>query len=402
MRIQITSVYLACALSCLACSSEKKGTAAGANACGIHTQFPGDENCLAVPDPDVGLQIHVGPSSYDDPSVVNAVGSDGKPVWLVEPGDERTQCYRLITSNTEPHNYFKQQYRMRKGSHHLIMMKASDMTIPEGWFPPSDPISEQFCGNIVGAIGGTQSISEDVPPNGVVAPEDEGLYRKLDANAPLDIQLHFYNTTTETHLREAWVNLYYKPDSEATQNLGMLGGFTAMNIKAGTSGSVTGECLSSQAYAPHPVRIVTLFGHAHTHNKRYAVYKDTANGTSELVYDSYEGASSPTFTYNSLVKNPVPNPAEHVTGAASGQLFLADGDKLRFTCDIVNDTQNDFVGLNEVSTDEMCHLFGSVVGAGFPCWNLNGTSGSSTADGGTADGGRGTTDGGTAPADAGP
>ena len=128
---------LVLALTQLACSSsDKKGAVISAeNPCGLDTDYPGNENCIVAPAPDEGLQLHIGPSSYDDPDVINAVGADGKPVWLMEPGTERTQCYHLITPNAEERFYFKQQYRMRKGSHHMIIMNGSetrDVVAPDG------------------------------------------------------------------------------------------------------------------------------------------------------------------------------------------------------------------------------------------------------------------------------
>jgi hypothetical protein len=115
---------------------------------------------------------------------------------------------------------------------------------------------------------------------------------------------------------------------------------------------------------------VTLFGHAHTHNTRFAVWHDKADGSSELVYDSYEGAEAPTYTYNTVVQNPVADPEARLTGGKSGLLTLAPGEQLRYSCDIDNTTDFTFYGRNEVNTDEMCNLFGSVQGLGFPCFTL--------------------------------
>lgn len=391
------------ALSSLACgASEKKSPSANAaNPCGLDTDYPGNENCLLPPAPDEGLQLHIGPESYDDPNVINAVGPDGLPVWLMEPGTERTQCYHLISPNTDERHYFKQQYRMRKGSHHMIIMVGGATTpvvgpdggavlapdggavtepAQEGWWAPADPISQQFCGNLIGAIGGTQSIVEDLPPGGIVAPEDEGLARKMPPRAHLDVQLHFYNSSEEVNVREAWVNFYYKPASEVTQTLGMLGGFgypmdndlsdNLYGFQPGVTGSVSKTCVASTSAlaSPMPVRIVTLFGHAHIHNRRFAVWHEqAATGTRDLVYDSYEGAEGPTFTYNTTAVNPAPIPGQRITGAKTGPLYLEADDALTFTCDIVNDTQKVFLGLNEVADDEMCNLFGSVAGVGFLC-----------------------------------
>lgn len=396
---RVSSVFLACLLPTVACSSEQKKPAVVENECGLHTRFAGDENCIAQPAVDEGLQIHVGPKDYDDPNEINATGPDGLPVWLMTPGAESSQCYRLITDNPDPHYYFKQKYRMRKGSHHMIVMAgdAADGR-PVGWWHRTDPSQDQFCGNLIGAIGGTERIVEDLPPGGIVAPEDEGLGRKMDPNVPLDLWLHFYNSSDQTYLREAWVNYYYIADSEFKANLGMLGAFTRMEsnptpgarsctvdladggtapiscFKSGVTGSVSRECPASSIIpVSYPARVVTLFGHGHTHNRRFAVWHLPASGGENLVYDSYQGAESPTFTYNSVVQNPLPDPVNRITGASSGQLLLGEGDKLKFQCDIVNDTPYDFYGANEVNTDEMCHLFGSVVGLGFACFNLGGS-----------------------------
>jgi hypothetical protein len=333
------------------------------NPCGLDTPFAGDENCILPPDPEEGFQLRVGPSDYDDPDVLYAKDDQGRYLWIMEPGDESTQCYHIISPNEEGRYYFKQQYRMRFGSHHMIIQASDNTSGVEGW--------GRCVGSIVGAIGGTQQIVEDIPPGGVVPPEDEGLGRAMEAHTPLDIQLHFYNPTSEPTLREVWVNFWYKPAEEVQTNLGMLGGFTRLNIPPGTQTTVGNECLFEQAIgAQDPVRVVTLFGHAHYHNTRFAVWHDKVDETSELVYDSYEGAEAPTYYYNTVVQNPVPDPEAHRTGGKSGMLLLRPGEKLRFECDINNTTDVTFCGRNEVFDDEMCNLFGSVAGFGFPCFDL--------------------------------
>ena len=336
--------------------------------CGLNTGYLGDENCILPPPVDEGLQFHVGPSSYDDPDVINARDAQGRYLWLMEPGTERTSCYHVVSPNTEQRYYFEQQYRMRYGSHHMIIQGSTNMTGVEGWMPCE--------GSLIQAIGGTQRLVEDVPPGGAVAPEDAGLGRVIEPATSLDIQLHFYNSTEELTLREVWVNFWYKPSEEVTTNLGMLGGFVyPMNVLPGETVTVGNECLQSQAIpATDPVRVVTLFGHAHTHNTRFAVWHDKIDMTSELVYDSYDGAEAPTFFYNTVVQNPAPNPEMLVTGAKSGQLLLRPGEQLRYACDITNNTTFTFTGGNEVETDEMCNLFGSVAGLGFPCFNLSGAA----------------------------
>ncbi|HVW28791.1 MAG TPA: hypothetical protein VHC69_25675 [Polyangiaceae bacterium] len=325
---------------------------AATQGCGLHTSFPGDENCILPPDPDEGLQLHVGPADYDDPDAL----------WVLPPGGEITQCYHLYTPNDVGRYYYGQQYRMRPGSHHMIIIASNDTTSPEGW--------GNCTTTIVGAIGGTQHPVEDFPPGGVVPPEDAGLGRGLDPHSPLDLQLHHFNPTDQPVLREVWVNLLYKPKEDVTTNLGMLGGLTPVSVPPHTMTTVGNTCDVADAIAPMPVRIVTLFGHAHAHNTRFAVYHDKADGTSDTVYDSYDGAEAPTYTYNTVVQNPAPDPVGRVSGATSGLLTLQANERLRFACDIDNTTDNTLTSTNEVFTGEMCNLFGSVAGLGFPCFKL--------------------------------
>src|SRR5262249_22342298 len=154
--------------------------------------------------------------------------------------------------------------------------------------------------------------------------------------------------------REVWVNFIYKPKEEVTTNLGMLGGFTPVSVPPHTQTTVGNVCDAKDAIAASPVRIVTLFGHAHSHNTRFVVYWDKTDGSSETVYDTYDWAEAPTYTYNSVVQNPVSDPDARRTGGKSGILALAAGERLRFACDINNTTDNTLVGTNEVFSGEMC------------------------------------------------
>lgn len=356
----VSTLTVFTAFASVACSSpaETGKTGSGSqgqeNPCGLHTSFAGDELCIPAPAEDVGMQIHVGPESYDNPD----------SAWIMQPGEEKTECYHTYSPNTDDRYYFKQQYRMRTGSHHMIIMTSSDTTSPEGWGPCKAQLTS--------AIGGTQRIVEDYPPGGKVAPEDVGLGKEVAPHTPFDIQLHFYNTSSKPTLREVWVNLLYVPKESVTTNLGMLGGFAPVNVPPHSSATTGGTCDASQAFPPNDIRVVSLFGHAHTHNKRFAVYHQYSDGRpDELVYDSYDGAEAPQYIFSSVVDNPVADPVGKHSGAISGDLVLHQGESLKFQCDIVNDLNITLTGQNEVFTAEMCNLFGSVAGLGFPCFKLN-------------------------------
>lgn len=357
-RSTVTAISLIAALGLPACgsSSEPKPSSSAENACGLHTDFAGDDNCIVPPEKGAGFQLHIGPTDYDNPD----------DVWVMQPGEENVQCYHMTTPNADGMYYFKQQYRMRPGSHHLIIGASSDATAPDGWGDCSPTA-------LLGAIGGTQHAVEDFPPSGKDAPEDEGLGKHIDAHTPLDVQLHFYNSTSKPTLREVWVNFVEKPAGEVKQTLGGLAGFSVVRVAPHTNAVVTGSCDAEAASGSDGAdgqRIVSLFGHAHWHNERFAVFRVNTDATEDLVYDSYEGAEAPTYVYNSVIENPIADNATKRSGAISGDFVLHAGESLRWECDITNDLNTTLTSTNEAFTGEMCILFGSVAGNAFPCTKL--------------------------------
>ena len=52
--------------------------------CDLDTGFPDDNACLSPPDPGEGMQIHIGPTDYDDP--IRSMP------FVMHPGDESSEC----------------------------------------------------------------------------------------------------------------------------------------------------------------------------------------------------------------------------------------------------------------------------------------------------------------------
>ena len=61
--------------------------------------------------------------------------------------------------------------------------------------------------------------------------------------------------------------------------------------------------------------------------------------------------------------NPTPNSMAKGMGGATGILNVKQGDTLDFECEIINNTNKNFLGANEAQDDEMCILTGDSVGA---------------------------------------
>ena len=301
--------------------------------CGLNSGWAGDEYCILPPPADKGFQIHYGPSNYEDQAEVEK--------YLIQPGLD-TNIYEPKTSgNTSDIFFYKRQYRMRKGSHHLI-------------------VSAGGSGSLFGLgrrLGGSQNVVKD-NPQGELPPENVGIGMPLTANSPLIMNLHHFNPTNEALLREAWVNFWYVDAATVTQEakemfLWAQGG----TVQPGQTAVVRGsKAIDTDG------RVLTMYGHRHSNNVRFSVWR-VRNGVSELVYEDYNWEEPAVFEFNSLTKNPPPDPVGRVGGAYSGILDLKVGDALEWECEVVN--THDFpvsFGENEAVNSEMCILVGDAVG----------------------------------------
>jgi hypothetical protein len=294
----------------------------GGEPCGLTTTWAGDQYCIKPPPADKGFQLHVGPTDYTNP------GSQ----WVMQPGAETTETFPVTTGNTTDVMYYFREYRMRPGSHHMILYA-----------------------NGMKRLGGSQNLSKDNPENGVIAPENAGIGMKLAAKTPVSVNLHYMNYTDKPILKEVWVNFWYRDPKDVTQPAIELFSVTPMNVAPGTHVLIHSDCSITQ-----PGRIITLYGHRHANNLRFAAWR-TRGSQKDLIFDDYDWLDPLILEYSSTVKNTPPDPANKVPGGWSGPLDLMAGDKLSFECDIVNMTNSTFRGQNEAKNDEMCILVGDTV-----------------------------------------
>lgn len=309
-----------------------------ADECGLTTKFAGDEFCIKPPPPEMGMQIHVGPSNYDNP----------EPQYILEPGQEVTEPYNGASPNAEQVYFFYRQQRMRPGSHHLLMFYGGDLIVSA-----QNPIS-------------------DTPAGGVIAPEDEDVGISLPPRAPLTGSIHYINTTDKPILKEVWVNFWFKPQSEVQERVSSIFSRAPIMIPPGQHVIVATDC---------PImgsgRIIRLFGHKHANNVRWSTYR-VRGDQKDLLFEDYDHWEEPlVLEYSSITSNPAPDPATKTPGGFSGRVDLQPGDIFRFECEVVNETSRTFTGQNEAIDDEMCIQNGTVVGTTI------GGSGSTAFGGGT-------------------
>jgi hypothetical protein len=295
------------------------------NECGLHTQWLGDEYCILPPPPDKGFQIHIGPNDYDNP--------DAK--FIMQPGAETVENIAETSGNSSDVYYYYRQYRMRPGTHHLILSTAG-----------------------IGGkrLGGSQNLSHDNPENGVIAPENQGVGMKLAASTPLTVNMHYINLTEKPILKEAWVNVWYRDAKDVTEPANEMYSFAPINIPPGQHVLLHGTCPITGTG-----RLLSHYGHRHANNLRFSTWRE--RGTQkDLIYEDYNWEDPLTLEYSSIVTNMPADTATKSPGGWSGMLDLMPGDNISFECEIINMTNKTFTGQNEAENDEMCILIGDSVG----------------------------------------
>ncbi|HLK37169.1 MAG TPA: hypothetical protein VKU41_10495 [Polyangiaceae bacterium] len=355
-------------------SSSEAKDAGGANAatstdqatlpCNIHTQYPGDSQCITAPDPAKGMQFHYGPSNYDDPNEVAK--------FILMPGQETTDCVFFMSPNATEVYFTEYHSRLRPGSHHMLLYIQKN-TVPEGG-PGS--CNQLLSRNLFGATSPTMDVK-----NISGAPENEGLAVRIPASQQVAMQMHVINTTSAPILKEGWANIMYT-DISQVKVLGdpifFIAG-TSMNIQVGQTVTNQGTATVPSDAAPD-FRLVGAIPHYHGHTTRFTAYK-TINGVKEKLLEEYGVLGVPgdpiLYAFDSTTMNPTPNPDTMTPGAFSGDVYLKPGDTISWECVQTNDGKgangvpitNALKFTEQAYQGEMCNLFGIYAPTDGNVWN---------------------------------
>lgn len=310
------------------------------------TPFPDDHACIPAPPADQGMQIHVGPSNYDDPDEVAK--------YILHPGEESSECFGVITSNDKKIFYQTAHLSGRAGTHHIID------SMFDGGGAEAGPADCKSMGAAM-QLGALPGASKPYMPRLSVAPEYAHVGKSIPPHALMQADMHYYNFTDKDLLREFWINVYYAKAEDITeeaQQIALLGGFSWNQnpIQPGTDKTYQyTQTIKGDGY------ILMLLGHYHAHGKQFvASITRKATGKDEKVFEMFDYMDPAEFEYNSIVTNPTFSPG--AAGATTGRLQVFDGDKLNWSCHIVNDGDVPLKYVNEVKTGEMCNLWGTSIG----------------------------------------
>jgi hypothetical protein len=331
------------------------------------TSFSGDVFCILPPPPDKGIQYGVHPQGkqwFAQVSTGNLSGYDNLAAgWTLPVGGEEEKNYETSIDNAMPQNYYRTYVRMRPGSHHMIVSTDTANTQAVGTWAPGSP------GGLFGGTGlpGAQRPDENAPKSLAKPDEDKGLYSQLPAMPNVVFDMHHFNATEGTILKEAWVNLWWETDA-TIQEQGILG----LELSQTATLAVQPNTVVDLHYSwdiTQPIRVISLFGHRHAWTSNFSSWVEEPNGDKNIVYQSFGWLDEPTYRYDSMTKNP--GPGQNTDGGKSGIFTLQSGEKLHFNCHIEYTdaramaekapmpAQNGVLHFaNEAFSAEMCILFG--------------------------------------------
>lgn len=351
----------------------------------LKTPFAGDNLCILPPPPDKGVQVGLHPQGADYWKQMWAGDYSGydKPadVWVLQPGQEVTQNYVSNVSDPNSHDYYREYFRMRTGTHHnIITLNQNTGGVPDGWIAlnPGEEAGPAIVGSkigpSVGVIGGSQRPDDQNPATLEKPTEDKGYYLKWAANPAVVFNIHHINAGAAPLLREAWVNIWWESDATLLESWFMGLPLSEPKSLALAPGSVTDLHYSWTVSGTTPIRIVRAFGHRHFWDTNFTSWIEPGGGGApEIIYQSFNWNDMPTYAYNDEVKNPKPDSTKNVDGAASGMTKLNPGDKLHFNCHIdytdahaasdpsapSPETNGTLYFANETFKAEMCVMFGN-------------------------------------------
>lgn len=319
----------------------------------IESGFPDDNYCRAVPDPSVGLQVHVGPSDYTDPDQIAK--------YVIYPGEETNWAEAKQSPNDELIYVAGYWSFMRPGSHHFIMYGSDqDPTGGQrtdtsgGGLESAVGIGGRFLGGATRAI---QNITHRTE-----FPEDQGIGHDIPPRTWASMNLHFINVSEVPRLQEIWVNFKLIDEADVTQYIKPITwyGGLGMNIPPGTEQLVTNAPSEynggngSECRAPGDLRIAMMTAHAHASTRRVTA---KMNGETVLIED-YDWAEPSEWRFTRAHDNPVPDRVSGTSGAYTGLLEVGANDTFTWECDVHNEIETNLVFANRVYDGEMCMIFG--------------------------------------------
>lgn len=311
--------------------------------CDLETGFPDDDLCLPAPAPEDGIQLHLGPSRYDD-------SSDVLP-FVLNADNEVEHCWSFEAPNTTEIAYAQWESSARMGQHHAVV---------QIYAPDPEASAVDLCDETAGAafpelIGELPVLISPRMQRAELPPENTAVAFRIPAGARIRVRLHSFNFTKEPLLRELWVNLYFSA-AEPVQYAGMLqaAGGVEWSIAPGSELTAQFECPIANSG-----RLLGL--RASMQTTSIDVWLRRADG--DVVKLLQQTVTLPeTFLFDTITQNPEES-GGFGWSAHSGPVSLEPGDTLQWQCLLVNDGAETL----ELGRGATCGLIGTTTGGDISC-----------------------------------
>jgi hypothetical protein len=198
-----------------------------------------------------------------------------------------------------------------------------------------------------------------------VAPENAGIAQLVPARTPMQADMHYFNTSTGSVLREFWLNLYFVSAERVTDSPRLIRGMGGVSWNVTPIPPGTRQVYAYSCPIEGDGRILQLFGHTHAHGIRETAWILRGSGQRQKVFEQYDYQDPQIFNYDSITTNPAFS--ENAPGAHSGILEVTSGDVLEWECEVDNDTDRGLMYTNDVFYGEMCNIWGQTVGSTIDC-----------------------------------
>ena len=266
------------------------------------------------------------------------------PEITLQPGEEQTYCWYTTVPLTAATGVKLWESRMTPGSHHLIVFMTQNAIKPDGTLEPN-------CGLSGG--GGLNSLpiwSYSAQTEEQQAPMPDGVGMAINANQHLYVQMHYLNTSDQDLKVHVTINGWTFPAGTSFMKAQAFVSYnTQIDIPAGVGmkASATGTCSN----VPKGVNFFALSTHSH----RRSVETKVFDGSNQIL-DSTDWQH--------------PTIKSYLTDAPTWKFYQFQN-SLTYTCNYVNDLNQEVVQGDSAATNEMCMAVGYFFPADQPVFCFN-------------------------------
>ena len=256
----------------------------------------------------------------------------------VQPNFERELFIYRSLGNPAPIYVTRMETRMRSNSHHLLLYDFQGNT-PASVIPPKDVIRD------IRNADGTLNFANIVPMayhvffGGSMTPTGgyafpPGVALRLPANAALDFNVHYVNTSAAPITGEAYANLYTVEPSQVQQVASTIN-LANLNLQLPPMQRTT---VTKTFPMSTTTRVLVLSSHMHKMGERFVIRISGGTRDGEVVYDNNDWEHPRVVTFDSPI---VLKPGEGLTSIIT-----------------YNNTTNHAISFGLTSEDEMGIIFG--------------------------------------------